>query len=88
MVRYGRQTVSVDVDTGVLLFDRKAGSFGTEKVSHDRSKQTLICYQPQAFLLVPVTFSLLTDLLYNVPLWSSPAAGQDPEQSGQGVHGG
>lgn len=39
MVRYGRQTVSVDVDSGVLLFDRKAGSFGIERVSHDRSKK-------------------------------------------------
>ncbi|KAM3866527.1 inositol polyphosphate phosphatase-like 1b [Diretmus argenteus] len=39
MVRYGRQTVSVDVDTGVLLFDRKAGSFGVETVSHDRILQ-------------------------------------------------
>ncbi|XP_029367782.1 inositol polyphosphate phosphatase-like 1b isoform X1 [Echeneis naucrates] len=39
MVRYGRQTVSVDVDTGVLLFDRKAGSFGIERVSQDRILQ-------------------------------------------------
>ncbi|XP_029968132.1 inositol polyphosphate phosphatase-like 1b isoform X1 [Salarias fasciatus] len=39
MVRYGRQTVSVDVDTGVLLFDRKAGSFGIERVPHDRILQ-------------------------------------------------
>lgn len=39
MVRYGRQTVSVDVDTGVLLFERKAGSFGIERVSHDRILQ-------------------------------------------------
>ncbi|XP_035525435.1 inositol polyphosphate phosphatase-like 1b [Morone saxatilis] len=39
MVKYGRQTVSVDVDTGVLLFDRKAGSFGIERVSHDRILQ-------------------------------------------------
>ncbi|CAJ1058808.1 inositol polyphosphate phosphatase-like 1b [Xyrichtys novacula] len=39
MVRYGRQTVSVDVDTGVLLFDRKASSFGIERVSHDRILQ-------------------------------------------------
>lgn len=37
MVRYGRQTVSVDVDTGVLLFDRKSVSFAIERVSHDRS---------------------------------------------------
>uniref|UniRef100_A0A672IDI5 phosphatidylinositol-3,4,5-trisphosphate 5-phosphatase n=1 Tax=Salarias fasciatus TaxID=181472 RepID=A0A672IDI5_SALFA len=36
---YGRQTVSVDVDTGVLLFDRKAGSFGIERVPHDRILQ-------------------------------------------------
>ncbi|KAG9338679.1 hypothetical protein JZ751_025517 [Albula glossodonta] len=28
VVRYGRQTLSVDVDTGVLLFDRKSGAFG------------------------------------------------------------
>lgn len=40
VVRYGRQTVSVDVDTGVLLFDKKAGSFGVERVSQDRRKQT------------------------------------------------
>lgn len=39
VVRFGRQTVSVDVDAGVLLFDRKATSFGIERVSHDRSKQ-------------------------------------------------
>uniref|UniRef100_A0A3Q3NEN4 phosphatidylinositol-3,4,5-trisphosphate 5-phosphatase n=1 Tax=Mastacembelus armatus TaxID=205130 RepID=A0A3Q3NEN4_9TELE len=39
MVRYGRQIVSVDVDTGVLLFDRKIGSFGIERVSHDRILQ-------------------------------------------------
>uniref|UniRef100_G3PYJ6 phosphatidylinositol-3,4,5-trisphosphate 5-phosphatase n=1 Tax=Gasterosteus aculeatus aculeatus TaxID=481459 RepID=G3PYJ6_GASAC len=39
MVRYGRQTVSVDVDAGVLLFDKKSGSFGVERVSHDRSRK-------------------------------------------------
>ncbi|XP_046873076.1 inositol polyphosphate phosphatase-like 1b isoform X1 [Hypomesus transpacificus] len=39
MVRYGRQTVSVDVDTGVLLFDRKTGSFRVETVSHERILQ-------------------------------------------------
>lgn len=38
MLRYGRQTVSVDVDSGVLLFDRKAVSFGVERISHERSK--------------------------------------------------
>lgn len=39
MLRYGRQTVSVDVDTGVLLFDRKASSCGIERVSHNRILQ-------------------------------------------------
>lgn len=40
MLRCGRQTVSVDVDAGVLLFDKKPGSFGVDRVSHDRSKKT------------------------------------------------
>lgn len=40
MVRSGRQTVSVNVEAGVLLFDKKAGSFGTERLSHDRSMAT------------------------------------------------
>uniref|UniRef100_A0A3Q0S123 phosphatidylinositol-3,4,5-trisphosphate 5-phosphatase n=1 Tax=Amphilophus citrinellus TaxID=61819 RepID=A0A3Q0S123_AMPCI len=39
MLRYGRQTISVDVDTGVLVFDKKTGSFGIERVSHDRILQ-------------------------------------------------
>lgn len=38
VVRYGRQTVSVDIDAGVLLFDKKTGSFGVETVTHDRSE--------------------------------------------------
>jgi len=41
VVRYGRQTVSVDIDAGVLLFDKKSGSFGVETVTHSRSKLTL-----------------------------------------------
>ncbi|XP_028272722.1 inositol polyphosphate phosphatase-like 1b isoform X2 [Parambassis ranga] len=41
MVRYGRQTVSVDVNAGVLVFDKKAGSFGIERVSHDRILQMI-----------------------------------------------
>lgn len=41
VVRYGRQTVSVDIDAGVLLFDKKSGSFGVETVTHDRSEFTL-----------------------------------------------
>lgn len=53
MVRYGRQTVSVDVNAGVLVFDKKAGSFGIERVSHDRSKKV--------FTLVPVTSYLLAN---------------------------
>uniref|UniRef100_A0A671M8E8 phosphatidylinositol-3,4,5-trisphosphate 5-phosphatase n=1 Tax=Sinocyclocheilus anshuiensis TaxID=1608454 RepID=A0A671M8E8_9TELE len=39
VVRYGRQTVSVDIDAGVLLFDKKTGSFGVETVTHDRIVQ-------------------------------------------------
>ncbi|XP_061691993.1 inositol polyphosphate phosphatase-like 1b [Syngnathoides biaculeatus] len=41
MLRYGRQTVSVDLDAGVLLFDRKANSFDAERVSHDRVLQVV-----------------------------------------------
>lgn len=41
MLRYGRQTVSVDVDTGVVLFDKKSGSFSIERVSHERSKKNI-----------------------------------------------
>uniref|UniRef100_A0A8C1T8E4 phosphatidylinositol-3,4,5-trisphosphate 5-phosphatase n=1 Tax=Cyprinus carpio TaxID=7962 RepID=A0A8C1T8E4_CYPCA len=39
VVRYGRQTVSVDIDAGVLLFDKKTGSFGVETVTNDRIVQ-------------------------------------------------
>ncbi|XP_046706213.1 inositol polyphosphate phosphatase-like 1b isoform X3 [Silurus meridionalis] len=39
VVRYGRQMVSVDVDNGVLLFDRKTGSLGIETITHDRIVQ-------------------------------------------------
>lgn len=38
VVRYGRQTVSVDIDAGVLLFDKKTGSFSVETVTHNRSE--------------------------------------------------
>lgn len=40
MLRCGRQTVSVDVDAGMVLFDKKPGTFGVDRVSHDRSKKT------------------------------------------------
>uniref|UniRef100_A0A8C2K951 phosphatidylinositol-3,4,5-trisphosphate 5-phosphatase n=1 Tax=Cyprinus carpio TaxID=7962 RepID=A0A8C2K951_CYPCA len=36
---YGRQTVSVDIDAGVLLFDKKTGSFSVETVTHNRIVQ-------------------------------------------------
>ncbi|KAM9795447.1 inositol polyphosphate phosphatase-like 1b [Neosynchiropus ocellatus] len=39
MLRYGRQTVSLDVDSGVILFDRKAHSFAAERITHDRILQ-------------------------------------------------
>lgn len=61
MVRYGRQTVSVDVDTGVLLFDRKSGSFGVETVSHERILQ-LVKFQSSAAKL-----RMVVDSHHNTP---------------------
>ncbi|XP_059201429.1 inositol polyphosphate phosphatase-like 1b [Centropristis striata] len=61
MVRYGRQTVSVDVDTGVLLFDRKAGSFGIERVSHDRILQIV------KFQSSPAKVRMVVDNHHNTP---------------------
>lgn len=51
MLRYGRQTVSVDVSSGVVLFDKKLGSFSIEKVSHARSKRHLLRKVCDDFLL-------------------------------------
>ncbi|XP_042348911.1 inositol polyphosphate phosphatase-like 1b [Plectropomus leopardus] len=61
MVRYGRQTVSVDVDTGVLLFDRKASSFGIERVSHDRILQIV------KFQSSPAKVRMVVDSYHNTP---------------------
>uniref|UniRef100_A0A4W5QME0 phosphatidylinositol-3,4,5-trisphosphate 5-phosphatase n=1 Tax=Hucho hucho TaxID=62062 RepID=A0A4W5QME0_9TELE len=61
MVRYGRQTVSLDVDTGVLLFDRKAGSFGVETVSHERILQ-LVKFQSS-----PAKLRMVVDSHHNTP---------------------
>uniref|UniRef100_A0A8C4GZQ1 phosphatidylinositol-3,4,5-trisphosphate 5-phosphatase n=1 Tax=Dicentrarchus labrax TaxID=13489 RepID=A0A8C4GZQ1_DICLA len=61
MVRYGRQTVSVDVDTGVLLFDRKAGSFSIERVSHDRILQIV------KFQSSPAKVRIVVDSHHNTP---------------------
>ncbi|XP_053285374.1 inositol polyphosphate phosphatase-like 1b isoform X1 [Pleuronectes platessa] len=61
MVRYGRQTVSVDVDTGMLLFDRKAGSFTVEKVSHDRILQIV------KFQSSPAKVCMVVDSHHNTP---------------------
>ncbi|XP_068445748.1 inositol polyphosphate phosphatase-like 1b [Clinocottus analis] len=61
MVRYGRQTVSVDVDAGVLLFDRKAGSFGIERVSHDRILQVV------KFQSSPAKVRMVVDSPHNTP---------------------
>lgn len=55
VVRYGRQTVSVDVDAGVLLFDRKPGLLGVERVSHDRSKNKFKVYHFSYLCLLSVT---------------------------------
>ncbi|XP_065814823.1 inositol polyphosphate phosphatase-like 1b isoform X1 [Labrus bergylta] len=62
MARYGRQTVSVDVDTGVLeCFDRKAGSFDIERVSHDRIIQIV------KFQSSPAKVRIVVDSHHNTP---------------------
>ncbi|KAI3351631.1 hypothetical protein L3Q82_020466 [Scortum barcoo] len=61
MVRYGRQTVSVDVDSGVLLFDRKAVSFGIERVLHDRILQIV------KFQSCPAKVRMVVDSHHNTP---------------------
>uniref|UniRef100_A0A3Q1IVN3 phosphatidylinositol-3,4,5-trisphosphate 5-phosphatase n=1 Tax=Anabas testudineus TaxID=64144 RepID=A0A3Q1IVN3_ANATE len=61
MVRYGRQTVSVDVDSGVLLFDRKASSLGIERVSYDRILQ-VVKYQSS-----PAKVRMMVDSHHNTP---------------------
>lgn len=69
MVRYGRQIVSVDVDAGVLLFDRKSSSFGIEKVSHNRSKKIIlfracnISFTCHAIIFAQVSFLALNGLM-------------------------
>ncbi|XP_028315920.1 inositol polyphosphate phosphatase-like 1b [Gouania willdenowi] len=62
LVRYGRQTLSVDVDAGVLLFDRKAASFTTEKVSHNRILQIV------KFQSMPAKVRMVVDSHHNTPL--------------------
>ncbi|KAM6953274.1 inositol polyphosphate phosphatase-like 1b [Aplochiton taeniatus] len=61
MARYGRQTVSVDVDTGVLHFDKKTGCFGVETVSHDRILQ-LVRFQSS-----PAKVHMVVDSHQNTP---------------------
>ncbi|XP_072293210.1 inositol polyphosphate phosphatase-like 1b isoform X2 [Eucyclogobius newberryi] len=61
MVRYGRQIVSVDVDSGVILFDRKADSFSVEKVSHDRILQ-IVKFQSSS-----AKVQMVVDKLHNTP---------------------
>ncbi|XP_029020280.1 inositol polyphosphate phosphatase-like 1b isoform X2 [Betta splendens] len=61
IVRYGRQTVSVDVDTGALLFDRKAGLLGIETISHDRILQIV------KFQSSPAKVQMIVDSHHNPP---------------------
>ncbi|XP_061581491.1 inositol polyphosphate phosphatase-like 1b isoform X2 [Cololabis saira] len=61
MVRYGRQTVSVDVDTGVLLFDRRAGSFSIERVSYARILQIV------KFQSSPAKVRVMVDSYHGTP---------------------
>ncbi|XP_077092352.1 inositol polyphosphate phosphatase-like 1b [Siphateles boraxobius] len=61
VVRYGRQTVSVDIDAGVLLFDKKSGSFGLETVTHNRIQQ-LVKFQKG-----PAKLKMVVDSLHSPP---------------------
>ncbi|XP_064185266.1 inositol polyphosphate phosphatase-like 1b [Anguilla rostrata] len=61
IVHYGRQTVSVDVDNGVLLFDKKSGAFGVETLSQDRILQ-LVKFQSS-----PARLRMIVDSHRNVP---------------------
>ncbi|KAJ8351240.1 hypothetical protein SKAU_G00227160 [Synaphobranchus kaupii] len=61
VVHYGRQTVSVDVDNGVLLFDKKSGAFGVETLSHDRILQ-LVKFQSS-----PAKLRMVVDNHRNTP---------------------
>nr|XP_057911273.1 inositol polyphosphate phosphatase-like 1b isoform X2 [Doryrhamphus excisus] len=61
MLRYGRQTVSVDVGAGLLLFDRKSNSWDVERVSHDRVLQ-VVKYQS-----CRAKVRLLVDSHHNAP---------------------
>lgn len=81
MVRSGRQTVSVNVDAGLLLFDKKVGSLGTESVSHDRGT-------PEVHSLGFNNKNIMTRLQMAHLLRSSPSDRQVPEQPCQSAHGG
>uniref|UniRef100_A0AAR2LEB1 phosphatidylinositol-3,4,5-trisphosphate 5-phosphatase n=1 Tax=Pygocentrus nattereri TaxID=42514 RepID=A0AAR2LEB1_PYGNA len=61
VVRYGRQTVSVDVSNGILLFDRKIGSFGVETVTHSRILQVV------KFQSSPAKLRMVVDNHHNSP---------------------
>ncbi|XP_073710339.1 inositol polyphosphate phosphatase-like 1b isoform X2 [Misgurnus anguillicaudatus] len=61
VVRYGRQTVSVDIDAGVLLFDKKSVSSGVETVSYDRIVQ-LVKFQKG-----PAKLKMVVDSHQNPP---------------------
>uniref|UniRef100_A0A8B9LKL8 phosphatidylinositol-3,4,5-trisphosphate 5-phosphatase n=1 Tax=Astyanax mexicanus TaxID=7994 RepID=A0A8B9LKL8_ASTMX len=61
VVRYGRQMVSVDVENGVLLFDKTVGSFGVETLTHDRILQ-LVKFQSS-----PAKLRMVVDNHHNPP---------------------
>nr|BAO51251.1 inositol polyphosphate phosphatase-like 1b [Oryzias dancena] len=61
MLRYGRQTVSVDVNSGVVLFDKRVGSFSTERVSHARILQIVKLQS------TPAKVRLVVDSYHNAP---------------------
>ncbi|XP_052010483.1 phosphatidylinositol 3,4,5-trisphosphate 5-phosphatase 2B-like isoform X1 [Xyrauchen texanus] len=61
VVRYGRQKVSADIDAGVLLFDKKSGSFGVETVTQDRIVQVV------KFQRSPAKLKIVVDSHHNPP---------------------
>ncbi|XP_063046606.1 inositol polyphosphate phosphatase-like 1b [Engraulis encrasicolus] len=61
LVRYGRMVVSVDLDTGVLLFDRRSASIGVETVTQDRILQII------KFQSSPAKLRMVVDSHHNTP---------------------
>uniref|UniRef100_A0A672P3D3 phosphatidylinositol-3,4,5-trisphosphate 5-phosphatase n=1 Tax=Sinocyclocheilus grahami TaxID=75366 RepID=A0A672P3D3_SINGR len=57
VVRYGRQTVSVDIDAGVLLFDKKTGSFVYLALKPEILQSPSLSYKASKWNLLLLCFS-------------------------------